>query len=67
MYSKGIINKWTDAPKFDVKWLLFFQDTNGPSFRSFLSALGVSIEKNFSMNTIAVPRKAGQAIGAIAN
>ena len=44
---------------------MFFQDTNGLVFHSIPSALGVSAEKDFVMNSITVRRKPGEAVGAI--
>merc|ERR1719330_416737 len=48
-----------------MRWLVFFQDTNGLFFRGVLATLGVSAEKGFAMNSISVPRKAKDAMGAI--
>ncbi len=60
---KGLAEKWKDS--FNVKWLFFFQDTNPVAMRALASTLGVSAKFNFAMNTMTVPRTAGQAIGAI--
>jgi len=51
--------------KRGVRWLIFLQDTNGVAIRSMVSALGVSATKNYVMNSITVPRKPKQSIGAI--
>ena len=59
----GLAKKWKD--EFNVKWLLFFQDTNPVALRALPSTLGVSVKNNFAMNSMTVPRTAGQAIGAI--
>lgn len=65
LYHSGLVrNIWFKT--LGIKWMVFFQDTNGVIFRSFGAALGVSKQCNFVMNTIAVPRKPGQAIGGIA-
>ena len=62
-YSQsGTIAKWK---KQGIQWLVFFQDTNGLVFHSIPSALGVSAEKDFVMNSITVRRKPGEAVGAI--
>lgn len=45
--------------------MTFFQDTNGLAFHTLALSLGVSAELGLIMNSIACPRKAGQAIGAI--
>jgi UDP-sugar pyrophosphorylase len=46
--------------------VVFFQDTNSLVFRVVPGALGVSAEKGFVFNSLCVPRKAKEAIGAIA-
>nr|KYP70005.1 UDP-sugar pyrophosphorylase 1 [Cajanus cajan] len=72
LYSSGILKKWHNA---GLKWVLFFQDTNGLLFKFSLtsnlrkqaipSALGVSATKQYHVNSLAVPRKAKEAIGGI--
>ncbi|KAI2496873.1 UTP--glucose-1-phosphate uridylyltransferase [Fragilaria crotonensis] len=49
-----------------IQWITFFQDTNGLAFHTLPLALGVSKENDLIMNSLAIPRKAKQAIGAIA-
>lgn len=39
LYSSGLLYKWHDA---GVKWVLFFQDTNGLLFKAIPASLGVS-------------------------
>ncbi|KAI3941399.1 hypothetical protein MKW92_022209 [Papaver armeniacum] len=63
LYSSGLLKTWHDA---GLKWVLFFQDTNGLLFRAIPSALGVSSTKKYHVNSLAVPRKAKEAIGGIA-
>jgi len=63
LYNSGLATQW--SKELGVKWLFFFQDTNPMAFRAFPSTLGVSAKMQFAMNTISVPRTAGQAIGAI--
>lgn len=58
----GEVGKWHKEGK---KWIIFFQDTNPLSFRSFCALLGVTVEKKFEFNSIAVNRKPGEAVGAI--
>lgn len=48
---------------FNLHWL---QDTNALVFRALLAALGLSAANDYDMNSLAVPRKAKEAIGAIA-
>lgn len=62
LHSTGLVKKWRAA---GLKWVCFFQDTNGLVFRGLPVALGVSARKGYDVNSLAVPRKAGEAIGAI--
>lgn len=62
LYSSGLLRKWHDA---GVRWVLFFQDTNGLLFKAIPAALGVSVTKQYHVNSLAVPRKAKEAIGGI--
>ena len=62
LHTSGLLNKWSAAGK---KWVVFFQDTNSLVFRVVPGALGVSKEKGFVFNSLCVPRKAKEAIGAI--
>ncbi|KAI8109878.1 hypothetical protein M9434_001157 [Picochlorum sp. BPE23] len=62
LHSLGIAKKWQQD---GFKWLCFFQDTNGQAFNGLISAIGVSADKGFDVNSLAVPRKAKEAIGAI--
>lgn len=63
LYSSGLLYKWHDA---GVKFVLFFQDTNGLLFKAIPAALGVSATNQYQVNSLAVPRKAKEAIGGIA-
>jgi UDP-sugar pyrophosphorylase len=45
--------------------MIFFQDTNALALRTLTSVLGVSRKNNWEMNSIAVPRMPGEAMGAI--
>ncbi|CAN7062945.1 hypothetical protein Bca4012_096044 [Brassica carinata] len=62
LYSSGLLDKWLDA---GLKWVLFFQDTNGLLFNAIPASLGVSATKQYHVNSLAVPRKAKEAIGGI--
>ncbi|XP_059631736.1 UDP-sugar pyrophosphorylase-like [Cornus florida] len=62
LYSSGLLNVWRDA---GLRWVLFFQDTNGLLFKAIPAALGVSATKQYHVNSLAVPRKAKEAIGGI--
>ncbi|GMH00922.1 hypothetical protein Nepgr_002761 [Nepenthes gracilis] len=63
LHSTGLLKQWRDA---GVKWVCFFQDTNGLLFKAIPAALGVSATKHYHVNSLAVPRKAKEAIGGIA-
>lgn len=58
----GLAKQWVAG---GFKWLVFFQDTNALAFRALPSAIGVSIDRSFDVNSMTVPRKAKEAIGAI--
>jgi UDP-sugar pyrophosphorylase len=64
LHTSGLLDRWSKAGK---KWVVFFQDTNSLVFRVVPGALGVSAEKGFVFNSLCVPRKAKEAIGAIAD
>lgn len=62
LHHLGIAEKWRQD---GFRWLCFFQDTNGQVFTSLLSAIGVSATHDYDVNSLAVPRRAKEAIGAI--
>lgn len=62
LYSSGTIKRWVDAGK---RWVVFLQDTNGLVFHAIPAALGVSVSKKLSVNSMTVPRRPGEAVGAI--
>lgn len=64
LHRHGIARAWCEER--GIKWLVLFQDTNGLAFHSLPVMLGVSKTQNLIMNSLAVPRKAKQAIGGIA-
>lgn len=63
IYASNVARKWHDL---GLDWAIFFQDTNGLAFQTLPLALGVSKTLGLIMNSLAVPRKAKQAIGGIA-
>lgn len=63
LHQSGLLAAWGEA---GTKWVLFFQDTNGLLFKAIPSSLGVSAVRDFDVNSLAVPRKAKESIGAIA-
>ncbi|CAI9115534.1 OLC1v1016456C6 [Oldenlandia corymbosa var. corymbosa] len=62
LYSSGVLKNWHEA---GLRWVLFFQDTNGLLFKAIPASLGVSTTKQYHVNSLAVPRKAKEAIGGI--
>lgn len=63
MHSTGTAKKWIEA---GIKWCVFFQDTNALAFHTLPAMLGVSSYRDLEVNSLAIPRFAKQAIGAIA-
>mmetsp|Transcript_66535 Transcript_66535/g.138695 ORF Transcript_66535/g.138695 Transcript_66535/m.138695 type:complete len:666 (-) Transcript_66535:380-2377(-) len=62
MLQSGVMDKWS---KGGVKWVVFFQDTNGIIFRALPSVLGVSAKLGAAINSVCVPRTPGEAVGGI--
>jgi UDP-sugar pyrophosphorylase len=63
LHKHKVAQKWKDN---GIEWLCLFQDTNGLAFHALPLMLGVSTKFGLIMNSLAVPRKAKQAIGGIA-
>lgn len=63
LYREGLVDKWEKEGR---KHVIFLQDTNALVINSVVPTLGVSIAKGFHMNSICIPRLAGEAAGAIA-
>ena len=62
LYSTGLAAK---LQKQGVEHFVFIQDTNGQVFNALPAALGVSVEKGFDFNSIAVNRIPGEAVGGL--
>jgi len=62
LFREGLVDKWEKEGKTHV---IFLQDTNELVINSVIPVLGVSISKGFDMNSICIPRLAGEAAGAI--
>lgn len=62
LHQTGTAQKWLDQ---GIQWLLFFQDTNGIVFNAIPATLGVSQSEQLEVNSITVPRRAGEAAGGI--
>lgn len=64
LFRDGLVDKWEKEGRSHV---IFLQDTNALVVNSVLAATGVSVERGFQMNSICIPRLAGEAAGAIAS
>lgn len=62
LLQTGLAERWRNEGR---KHLFFFQDTNALSMRSLCACLGVSKKFGFAMNSLSVPRAAGEASGGI--
>jgi UDP-sugar pyrophosphorylase len=63
LHTSGTAKKLADS---GVRYLLFIQDTNGQVFNAALAAIGVSEQRGYDFNSIAVNRIPGEAVGGIA-
>jgi UDP-sugar pyrophosphorylase len=62
LHREGLVSKWEAEGRTHV---IFLQDTNALVINSVVPTLGVSVAKGFHMNSICIPRLAGEAAGAI--
>lgn len=62
LLKHGHVDQWEAN---GVKHVIFLQDTNALVVNGILATLGVSISRGFQMNSICIPRLAGEAAGAI--
>ena len=63
LHTSGTAKKLADS---GVRYLLFIQDTNGQVFNAAFAAIGVSEQRGYNFNSIAVNRIPGEAVGGIA-
>ncbi|MGE4488107.1 MAG: UTP--glucose-1-phosphate uridylyltransferase [Kiritimatiellales bacterium] len=63
LYTSGLA---AELQKQGIEHFVFIQDTNGQVFNAVPAALGVSVEKGFDFNSIAVNRIPGEAVGGLA-
>jgi UTP--glucose-1-phosphate uridylyltransferase len=63
LYKSGLVEQWVTQGK--KSHVVFLQDTNALVVNSILPTLGVSAKNGFAMNSICIPRIAGEAAGAI--
>ena len=64
LHKSGIVDDWYDGGT--IKHVIFLQDTNALVINGVIPTLGVSIARGYHMNSICIPRLAGEAAGAIA-
>ncbi|KAL8450764.1 hypothetical protein Emag_003052 [Eimeria magna] len=62
LLSSGLLQRWQQR---GIKWITLLQDTNAAIMRVLMAVIGVSARNDFAMNTIAVPRRPGEAVGSI--
>lgn len=62
LYQNQVAQKWLAQGK---EWMVFIQDTNALALKTIPSVLGVSKKNNWEMNSITVPRRPGESVGAI--
>jgi UDP-sugar pyrophosphorylase len=62
LHMSGLAKKWHQEGR---RWIAVFQDTNPFALRSFPLLLGISAANDYDFNTLGVPRKPGEAVGAI--
>ena len=60
--SIGTAEKWLN---YGIEYVAFFQDTNGLCFYTLAATLGVTLSLDLYVNSLTIPRKAKQAVGAI--
>ncbi len=62
LLRSGLTERWLGEGR---RWVFFLQDTNALVVNSVLPALAVSAANGYDMNSICIPRQAGEASGAI--
>lgn len=62
LFNSGTAEQFS---KMGKKWVVFFQDTNGLVFHSVPALLGVSASNDFEVNSLCVPRRPNEAVGAL--
>ena len=63
LYTSGVAAKLAGE---GIEFFMFIQDTNGPSFNTLPAAIGVSVEHGYDFNSLAIKRRAGEAVGGLA-
>ena len=62
LYQSGKAKQWVEEGK---KYMVQFMDTNVLAFNCVPASIGASVKFNFDINSIVVPRRPKDAIGAI--
>ena len=62
LYQSGKVKQWINEGK---KYMVQFMDTNVLAFNCVPASIGSSVKYNFDINSIVVPRRPKDAIGAI--
>ena len=62
LYQTGKVKKWIENGK---KYMVQFMDTNALVFNCIPASIGASIKYNYEVNSVVVPRRPKDAIGAI--
>ncbi len=63
LHRSGVAQKLKDQ---GIEVLAFIQDTNGQVFHAIPAALGATLDRGFSFNSLAVNRVPGEAVGGLA-
>lgn len=62
LHSTGTLAKWKAS---GMRWVYFLQDTNALAFKVLPATLGVSSKLGLQVNSVCVPRTAGESIGGL--
>jgi UDP-sugar pyrophosphorylase len=62
LHQSGLLRRWLSE---DIRWVVFHQDTNVLTFYAIAAALGISEQELSDMNSVVVPRRAGEAAGGV--
>ncbi|CDJ45295.1 UDP-N-acetylglucosamine pyrophosphorylase, putative [Eimeria tenella] len=62
LLRSGLLSSWQQK---GIRWVTLLQDTNAAVMRVLAAVIGVSKQRGLAMNSIAVPRRPGEAVGSI--
>jgi UDP-sugar pyrophosphorylase len=63
LHASGVLPEWSAA---NTSHVVFLQDSNALIYNSLISAVGVSVAERRDINTVAIRRKGGDSLGALA-